>query len=63
MPLLSLAGDMRLKNCKFRRWVDMLRLWNRLVNMDDTRITKAIFNHDFESKKKNDIMKLNQLCR
>ena len=30
-----------------RRWVNMIRLWNRLISMDDNRLTKCVFNSDY----------------
>ena len=30
-----------------RRWLNIIRLWNRLVDMDDDRLTKKVFVYDF----------------
>jgi hypothetical protein len=42
-PLLAIFGDMGWIDSKDRRHLDMLRLWNRLVKMDNNRLTKKIF--------------------
>ena len=43
-PLLAINGDMGWIPPNIRQRCEVLRLWNRLVNMDDQRITKQIFN-------------------
>ena len=45
-PLLSLFGDMGWTDPRDRRHLDMLRLWNRLIKMDNNRLTKKIFEWD-----------------
>ena len=30
-----------------RRWLNIIRLWNRLVDMNDDRLTKKVFVYDF----------------
>lgn len=30
-----------------RRWVNMLRFWNRVVSMDSTRMTRIVFEYDY----------------
>ncbi len=47
-PLHAITGDIGWTSCVIRRHVEMIRLWNRLVNMEDSRITKRIFNWDYE---------------
>ena len=39
-PLLVLEGDMGWIKTRYRRWTNMLRMWNRLVTLDDDRLTK-----------------------
>ena len=46
-PTLALEGDMGWLIPKYRRWSQMLRLWNRLVSMPDDRVTKQIFVNDY----------------
>ncbi len=48
-PLLAINGDMGWIRSSDRRWVAMIRLWNRLVDMDHTRLTKRIFDADINS--------------
>jgi hypothetical protein len=43
---LAINGDMGWVTCEVRQKVEMLRLWNRLINVSDTRIVKKIFNWD-----------------
>ena len=31
-----------------RQKLEMIRLWNRIINMDDDRITKIIFNWEYD---------------
>ena len=47
-PLLALEGDIGWQSCKTRHHINMLRLWNRLVDMNDNRLTKRVFIWDFE---------------
>ena len=38
---------------KYRRWLNMLRYWNRLVALDSGRITRAVFEHDYRLGRNN----------
>ena len=40
---LGINGDMGWVPSKIRRYVNIIRYWNRLINMDDTRLTKKVF--------------------
>ena len=42
-PTHALYGDMGWIMPKYRRWTEIIRLWNRLVLMNDNRLTKRIF--------------------
>ena len=46
-PLLAINGEMGWTLSIYRRLVIMIRLWNRLINMDNNRLTKCVFNFDF----------------
>jgi len=46
-PTLALYGDTGWIPCTHRRWCNMLRYWNRLIKMDDSRLTKRAFLHDY----------------
>jgi hypothetical protein len=48
-PILSLNGDMGWIITKHRRWVNMIRLWNRIVKMNNSRLTRKIFDYDYRS--------------
>ena len=42
-PAAALQGDMDWISLKYTRYIAMLRLWNRLIKMNNTRLTKRIF--------------------
>ena len=46
-PILAITGDMGWVVSTSRRLANFLRLWNRLVYMDENRLTKKIFNYDY----------------
>ena len=46
-PKLAINGDVGWLPAKERRWYNMLRYWNRLINMDNSRICKKIFLSDY----------------
>ena len=45
-PIAATSGDMGWEPCEVRWKVCTARLWNRLVNMNDNRLTKKVFNWD-----------------
>ena len=45
-PTLGVWGDFGWSPAVIRRKVEMVRLWCRLIRMDDVRLTKAIFMND-----------------
>ena len=45
--ILALSGDMGWTISVHRRWLNIIRLWNRLVDMDDDRLTKKVFVYGF----------------
>ena len=61
-PILALEGDTGWLSCTVRRHIEMIRLWNRLVNMDDSRLTKSIFLWDYNQCKNNWCQEMEQLC-
>ena len=52
-PILAISGDIGWPVSLHRRWLNMLRLWNRLVGMDNNRLTKQIFLNDFNRNRNN----------
>lgn len=46
-PILEMTGDMGWVTSTHGRWVNLLRLWNRLVCMDNTILTKIVFEYDY----------------
>ena len=45
-PLPALYGEMGWLKTKYRHYIHVIRFWNRLVNMDNHRLTKHIFQSD-----------------
>ena len=52
-PNLAVNGDMGWVNSSTRRKVEMLRYWNRLIAMDDNRLTKKVFMWDKDKNVRN----------
>jgi len=48
-PVLGMIGDTGWIPSVYRRWLTMIRYWNKLVQMDDHRITKKVFIADYNS--------------
>ena len=46
-PNLAIMGDMGWCPASIRRKISLLRYWNRLMKLDDSRLTKKIFNLDY----------------
>lgn len=46
-PIFALQGDIGWMLPKFRHYVNMFRLWNRLIKCDENRIVKKIFLWDY----------------
>ena len=42
-PLPAMSGDVGWLGCKERRFISMIRYWNRLIRMSNNRLTKKIF--------------------
>ena len=43
----AMSGDIGWLRSKDRRKICMIRFWNRLINMPDSRLTKQVFLADF----------------
>ncbi len=52
-PKYALYGDSGWSPCVYNRRYNMVRFWNRLNKMDDSRLTKHIFNYDMQINKNN----------
>ena len=50
-PNLAINGDIGWASCSLRRWIEMIRYWNRIVDMDDDRLTKKVFLWDYHNRK------------
>ena len=42
-PIPGIQGEMGWLSLKYLRYIAMTRLWNRLLKMDDNRLTKKMF--------------------
>lgn len=60
-PILGIMGDMGWVPNSVRRQQVVCRLWNRLIDMDDFRLTKHIFMYDLNEKGKF-VLFIEQLC-
>jgi hypothetical protein len=47
-PIGAIIGDMGWQDCQKRRHLEMIRLWNRLMKLDQNRITRIVFDWDHE---------------
>ena len=47
-PIPALVGEMGWLPCKYRKMINTLRFWNRLIKMPNDRLTKYIFNRQYE---------------
>jgi hypothetical protein len=52
-PTLALIGDTGWLPCMYRRWMCMIRYWNRLILLPDDRLTKRVFIADYNSNGNN----------
>ena len=52
-PILALYGESGWLPSIYDRKLCKIRYWNRLVSMADTRLTKKIFNFDFDINRNN----------
>ena len=62
-PLIGICGDMGWNDAVSRRHLNMIKLWNRLLSLDDSRLTKKVFCWDQSLCHQNwseDILKLFQ---
>ena len=47
-PIPAILGEMGWLTCKYRQYLSVLRLWNRLIKMDANRLTKRVFLWDYD---------------
>ena len=45
-PSLAINGDVGWLPSSIRNWFQMVRMWNRILLMDDNRLAKRMFNYD-----------------
>ena len=55
-PLLALEGDTGWVHPNVRRHIEMLRFWNRVLKMDESRLTRKMFEYAYRMCKKNGVM-------
>ena len=49
----AIEGDMGWLNPRYRRFLKIAQFWNRMIKMDDSRLTKLLFNIDYNICKNN----------
>ena len=47
-PVPALNGEMGWLPSRFRKYLNTIRLWNRLIKIDNNSLTKTIFLWDYE---------------
>ena len=52
-PLPALSGDIGWLPCRYRRYISIIRYWNRLIQMNNERLTKKVFLHDYDQNSNN----------
>ena len=61
-PIPALNGDMGWSYCQDRRFICMLRFWNRLISLNDNRLLKFIFLWDYQLNKQNWSSEIRHIC-
>ena len=46
-PKLAVEGDMGWLAPQYRAWLNILRMWNKLIQLDDNRLTQNVFINDY----------------
>ena len=46
--LPALSGDIGWLPCRYRRYISIIRYWNRLIQMNNERLIKKVFLHDYD---------------
>ena len=59
---LAISEDTGWIPCEIKLKIATLRLWNKLVKMEDSRLPKIIFNHIFENKGSKWIDSMQDVC-
>ena len=53
VPILAIQGDMGWVSPKYRRCLKLFMLWNHFVILDNTTVTKQVFEWDMDRKHDN----------
>ena len=61
-PVAAINGDMGWLPCKYRIYLCMFRLWNRLIKMEPNRLPKLVFSWDLNSSKSNWLKTVKEAC-
>ena len=61
-PNLGINGELGWETRGIRRKIEMIRLWNRLQRLDDSRLTKKVFKWDKRLCKKNWANDIRNIC-
>jgi hypothetical protein len=49
VPLLAIYRDTGWIPSQYRRWINMVRFWNRILLFDSERITRQVFEVDYDT--------------
>ncbi len=52
-PITGLLGELGWLTSKYNNWINMLRLWNRIININNDRLIRRIFNFEYKMNKIN----------
>ncbi len=61
-PLSAIEGETGWLNTESRRHVEMFRLWNRILSMNEDRLTRKMFEYDYAKCKDNWCYEIKQIC-
>ena len=61
-PIVALVGDMGWRSSQYHRHLNMIHYWNRMIEMDNNRLTKQVFLYDKQMCKENWCDEIKMLC-
>lgn len=62
-PNMGLYGDTGWLSCRSLRWQNMLRYWNRLLSMPETRLAKQVFLWELTQSNNNWSKEISNICQ
>ena len=52
-PFPALSGGIGWLPCRYRRYNSIIRKWDRLIQVNNERLTKKVFLHDYDQNSNN----------